>query len=108
MKNQAIIELKENANLQVIESLGASGSPQFLVKEFNFQNFTVQVIKAQWTKTQKTYGVRVLNMETGKRPHVQITNYTKKQALACIKEASESGFLRMWTGHTAEVGQLIN
>ena len=108
MTNQAIIELKENQNLQIIESLGIDGSPQFLVKEFNFQNFTVQVVKAQWTKTQKTYGIRVLNMETGKRPHVQICDYSKKQALACIKEASESGFIRMWTGHTAEVGELLS
>ena len=108
MTTQAIIELKENRNLEVIESLGASGSPQFLIKEFNFENFTVQVVKSQWTKSQKTYGIRVLNMETGKNPHVQICNYSKKQALDCVKQASENGFLHLWTGHIAKVGELLS
>jgi len=107
MTQEQITQLPENKKYDVVESLGLGNSASFLVREYDFSQHVVQIIKAQWTKTQKTYCIRVLNVSTGKRPHCQIPNYTLRNAKACVKEAIETGIVHLWTGHTFEVGNLI-
>ena len=103
---QSIIDL--NKGKQIVEPLGCGGSMNFLIDEFNFENYKVQIVKSQWSKTQKTFCIRVYNYETGKNPHLQIPCETLKNCKRYISETSETGVLHLWTGHACKTGKLID
>jgi hypothetical protein len=107
MDLQEIRFLPQNRNLKRIESLGVGDDIQLRVEGYEFQYFNIDIIKAQWTKTQFTYGIRVYNYFTGKRPDLQICNYTKKTALAFIQELKDNGSASLWTGHHVDAGEFI-
>ena len=107
MDLQEIRFLPQNRNLQRVESLGVLDDIQLRVEGYEFHNFNIDIIKAQWTKTQFTYGIRVYNYNIGKRPHLQICNYTKKTALAFIQELKDNGSAQLWTGHKVDAGEFI-
>lgn len=102
---QSIIDL--NKGKQIVESLGCGDSISFLIDEYNFENYTVQIVKSQWSKTQKTFCVRVHNYSTGKRPHLQIPLDTLKNCKMIINESIEKEYIHFWTGHIVEVGKLL-
>ena len=105
MNEQAIIE--QNRGLHVIDPLGSTDSVSFLVSEHRFEHYTVQIVKVQWTKTQKAYCIRILNFNTGNRPHIQIPCDTLRNCKAFVNEAAKTGIISLWTGHTAKVGNPI-
>lgn len=94
-----ILELKENKKLLKIGESKIDGSPNFLISEHELFGYNVRIVKCQWTKTQKTYGIEIDNYYTGKNHSIRITNYTKRQAIKLINEAKESGELYLWTNH---------
>jgi len=107
MDLQEIRFLPQNRNFQRVESLGIGNDIQLRVEGYEFEKFNIDIIKAQWTKTQYTYCIRVYNYNIGKRPHLQIPNYNKKTALAFIQELKENGSAQVWTGHYVDAGEFI-
>lgn len=99
MTNEAIIALPENQKLTYTEQSTFDGSPIFLVAEYELFGYEVQIVKCQWTKTQKTYGIVIKNMYTGKNSDIRITNYKLRDAKKLIEGAEELGYLQLWTGH---------
>lgn len=100
--------IKQNKNLQQVETLNGLDGLTFLVSEHRFENYTVQVVKSQWTRTQKIYCIRILNFYTGNRPHIQIPYDTLRDCNASIREAERTGVIHLWTGHSANVGRPLN
>jgi hypothetical protein len=91
-----------------IDTLGANGSRCYRISEHRFENYTVLVVKSEWTKTQHTFCIRVLDFyKDSAKPHLQIPCDKLKYCKAFIEEAKNTGVLSLWTGHTANVGQLI-
>lgn len=107
MTHSEILNLKENQNLQVVEKLGYGDGVQFLLNSYEFTNHKIDIIKSQWTKTQKSYCVRVYNYYVGKRPHLQIPYDKKKQAIAFIEELKQNKIEALWTGHVVKAGEFI-
>lgn len=107
MTHLEISNLKENQNLQVVEKIGFGDGVQFLLNSYEFDNHKIDIIKSQWTKTQKGYCVRVYNYYVGKRPHLQIPYRTKKNAIAFIERLKNNKMEQLWTGHVVKAGEFI-
>lgn len=107
MVKQEILKLKENQNFKVIEKLGFGEGVDFCVNSYEFSNYKIKIVKSQWTKTQKTYCVRVLNYNVGKNPHLQIPYKTKNNAIAFIDRLKNNKIEQLWTGHVIEAGEFI-
>ena len=99
MTNEEII--KANSQYELIGE-NAFGSPIFLVEEFEFGNYDVQLVKIQWSKTQAGYSYRVPNFFTGRRNELMVpVQGGLRSARKFIQSSIESGTMNFWTGHVA-------
>ena len=99
MTNEEII--KANSQYELIGE-NAFGSPIFLVEEFEFGNYDVQLVKIQWSKTQAGYSYRVPNFLTGRRNELMVpVQGGLRSARKFIQSSIESGTMNFWTGHVA-------
>jgi hypothetical protein len=96
MTYQEIIE--SNSKLQHIADTFL-GNPIFLIEERSSNDFDFQVVKLQWTKTQKTYALRVPNYFKGRKHALMLGFDTIKQAKQFVKWIFEDGSAQHYTGH---------
>lgn len=94
MTKQKIIQA--NSKLEYIGD-DYLGSAIFLIEEKSTHDFDFQLVKVQWTKTQKIYAVRVPNYFTGRHNTLQLGYDNLKQTKEFFNEILEKGSARHWT-----------
>ena len=91
--------IAQNKKHQPIGSDNVFGRPIFLVEERKAQDFDIQIVKIQHTKTQSWFCVQVPNYFTGRRHHLRLPLNTLKQCKQFVDDVFENGHSRHWSGH---------
>ena len=104
MQNLVIDEFTQkiinfNKRYQPIGQIRYGGGVIFLVEETKADDFDIQIVKVQWTKTQYGFAIQVPNYYAGRRHNLRVPMDTLKQAKEFVSEVMERGHARHWMGH---------
>ena len=90
--------IAQNKKHQPIGSDNVFGRPIFLVEEKKAQDFDIQIVKIQHTKTQSWFCVQVPNYYTGRRHHLRLPLKTLKQCKEFVDLVFENVNAQHWSG----------
>jgi len=101
--------LRQNAKHKLMpdEDCKSNSSWKFYISKHEFRNYVISICKAQWTKTQKGYFVRIDNYNTGKNHYIHLPIDTLKDCKKFIDTLKETGSAGHWTGHYIKSGEFI-
>ena len=91
--------IDQNKKYQPIGQLKIDGSPIFLVEERKSDDFDIQIVKIQSTKTQQTFCVQVPNYFAGRRHNLRLPLRSLKRCKEFVDEVFENGHAQHWTGY---------
>tara|TARA_R110000772_G_scaffold259204_2_gene376743 strand:- start:76 stop:465 length:390 start_codon:yes stop_codon:yes gene_type:complete len=100
---QMLMDTPACKGLELVEPSSLNSGIQVIKEKISFVDRDVLIVRAQWTKTQGGFGIRVNNFYSEKRHFLQISMNNLKQCQSVVDQLKKTGQVQLWTGHVINV-----